>query len=88
MLDLFGLGNIGTTIALVLGALAALWGAIWKAKRDGAKDANAKRDAQNAAEYIAERKRQDEIDVGNDASDADRIGMLEAIRDRKRTGKN
>jgi hypothetical protein len=88
MIDLFGLGNIGTTIALVLGALAALWGAIWKAKRDGAKDATAKRDAQNAAEYIAERKRQDEIDVGHGASDLERIGMLEAIRDRPRTGKD
>jgi hypothetical protein len=84
MLDLFGLGNIGTTIALVLGALAALGGALWRAGKQGEQKAKGKADA----DYISERKRQDEIDVGNDASDADRIRMLEAIRDRKRAGKN
>jgi hypothetical protein len=74
--------------AAITGLFVMAWIALWRAKRQGAADATAKRDAQNAAEYIAERKRQDEIDVGHGASDDQRIRMLEAIRDRKRTGKD
>ena len=88
MLDLFGLGQIGTAIVAVLGAFGAIWAALWGARRSGANSANAKRDAESARDYIAERKRQDEIDVGHGASDAERIRMLEAIRDRRGASKD
>jgi hypothetical protein len=74
--------------AAIVGFFVMAWVALWRAKQQGAADATAKRDAQNAAEYIAERKRQDEIDVGHGATDAERIEMLESIRDRPRTGKD
>ena len=68
-----------------IGAIVAAIGAAWLfGRRSGA----AKRDAKHGADYIAERKRQDEMDVGHGASDADRIRMLEHIRDRNGKRKN
>jgi hypothetical protein len=86
MFDLL-LGPLGGVLAAAMGFLG-LWVKSRLDQAQGAADATAKRDAQSAAEYIAERKRQDEVDVGHGATDAERIGLLEAIRDRKRTGKD
>ena len=69
------------TIGAVIAAIAAAW---FFGRRAGA----AKRDAKHGEDYIAERKRQDEMDVGHGASDADRIRMLEHIRDRNGKRKN
>jgi hypothetical protein len=80
--------DIVTHIALVIGALltagGALFAALRKAKRDGAQQ---ERDKANA-DYVTETKRQAGLDVGHGATDLERIGLLEAIRDRKRTGKD
>ena len=68
-----------------IGAVIVAIGAAWFfGRRSGA----SKRDAKHGADYIAERKRQDEMDVGHGASDAERIRMLERVRDRSGSGKN
>lgn len=77
------------TIAGLIGVgLFAAIGAHWTGKRKGAADANARRDAQNAAQYIEERKRQDEMDIGLGATDPERISRLHEIANRGSAGKN
>jgi len=63
------------TIAAILTGLGAV--ALWAFRRGAAS-----KDAKHGKDYIAERKRQDDLDVGHGASDAERIRMLERIRDR------
>ena len=69
------------SIAAILTGLGAV--ALWAFRRGAAK-----RDAEHGADYIAERKRQDEMDVGLGATDDERIRMLERVRDRSGSGKN
>ena len=75
-----------------LGGVAAGVGAVVVAlvlgRWQGGRDATAKRDAQDGKDYIKERRRQDEIDVGHGASDAERIKRLHEIANRRGAGKN
>lgn len=68
-------------IAAVVAAIGAAW---FFGRRSGA----AKRDAEHGSDYIAERKRQDGLDVGHGASDAERIRMLNDIANRNSKRKN
>ena len=72
----------------ILGGVVALVVALVFGRYTGSRDADRKRDAQDARDYIAERKRQDEIDVGHGATDADRIKRLHEIANRNGAGKN
>jgi len=63
------------TIAAILTGLGAV--ALWAFRRGAAS-----KDAKHGADYIAERKRQDEMDVGHGASDAERIRRLHDIANR------
>ena len=63
------------TIGAIIVAIGAAW---FFGRRSGA----SKRDAKHGADYIAERKRQDEMDVGHGASDAERIKRLHDIANR------
>ena len=68
-----------------IGAVIAAIGAAWVlGRRSGA----AKKDAGHGADYIAERKRQDGLDVGHGASDAERIKRLHDIANRNGAGKD
>ena len=68
-----------------IGAIVAAIGAAWIfGRRSGA----AKRDAEHGEDYIEERKRQDEMDVGHGASDAERIKRLHDIANRNSKRKN
>ena len=69
------------TIAAIIAALGAV--ALWAFRRGGAA-----KDRKHGKDYIAERKRQDSLDVGHGASDAERIKLLRAIADRDRSRKN
>ena len=86
MLDLFGLGQIGTTLTFIAAGIGAVWGAIWKAKRDGAREATAKRTAQDAKEYQDERKKIDAEIGAVGSTDADRIAVLRGIAKRRGAG--
>ena len=72
----------------VLGGLGALIAALAYGRWQGGKQAQAKRDAQDGKDYIAERRRQDEMDVGHGATDAKRIKWLRDIADRNGAGKD
>ena len=62
-----------------IGAIIVAIGAAWVfGRRSGA----SKRDASHGADYIAERKRQDEMDVGHGATDDERIRRLHDIANR------
>ena len=68
-----------------IGAVIVAIGAAWfLGRRSGA----AKRDAEHGADYIAERNRQDGLDVGHGASDAERIKRLHDIANRNGKRKN
>ena len=68
-----------------IGALIFAIGAAWVfGRRSGA----SKKDAEHGADYIAERKRQDGLDVGHGASDAERIKRLHDIANRNGAGKD
>ena len=69
------------TIAAIVAAIGAAW---FFGRRSGA----AKRDAEHGKDYIDERKRQDGLDVGHGASDAERIKRLHDIADRNRGGED
>ena len=69
------------TIAAILTGLGAV--ALWAFRRGASK-----RDAEHGADYIAERKRQDEMDVGHGDSDAERIKRLHDIANRNRKRKD
>ena len=68
-------------IAAVVAAIGAAW---FFGRRSGA----AKRDAKHGEDYIAERKRQDRLDLGHGATDAERIKRLRDIANRNGAGKN
>ena len=63
------------TLTAILAALGAVYG-------KGRSDARKTRAAADADDYISERKRQDELDVGHGASDAERIKRLHDIANR------
>ena len=68
-----------------IGALIFAIGAAWVlGRRSGA----AKKDAEHGSDYIAERNRQDDLDVGHGASDAERVRMLNDIANRNGSRKN
>ena len=68
-----------------IGAVIVAIGAAWfLGRRSGA----AKRDAEHGKDYIAERKRQDGLDVGHGATDGERIKRLRDIADRNRKRKD
>ena len=68
-----------------IGAIIVAIGAAWVfGRRSGA----AKKDAEHGADYIAERTRQDGLDVGHGASDAERIKRLHDIANRNRKRKD
>ena len=69
------------TIGAVIAAIGAAW---FFGRRAGA----AKRDAEHGKDYIDERKRQDGLDVGHGASDAERIKRLHDIANRNRKRKD
>ena len=73
MLDL--LSPLGGIIA----GIAAFLAALWFNRQKGRQEAKAERAAQDSAAYAAERKRQDEMDIGIGASDAERIERLRRI---------
>ena len=62
-------------IGAIIAAVVAAW---FFGRRSGA----AKRDAKHGKDYIAERKRQDEMDVGHGATDNERIKRLHDIANR------
>ena len=66
MIDIFGLGQIGTAIVAVLGAFGAIWAALWGARRSGKKDQQAK-DARDALDRI--KKGTDAIGRGGDPAE-------------------
>jgi len=69
------------TIAAIVAAIGAAW---FLGRRSGA----AKRDAEHGEDYIEERNRQDGLDVGHGASDAERIKRLHDIANRNSKRKN
>ncbi len=69
------------TIAAILTGLGAV--ALWAFRRGAAS-----KDAKHGKDYIAERKRQDEMDVGHGASDSERIKRLHDISNRNRKRKD
>ena len=76
------IGALIGPIGGILAGLGALIAALALGRYTGGRDARAKRDVQDGKDYIAERRRQDELDVGHGATDADRIKRLRAIADR------
>ena len=69
-------------IVVVLSALTALLAVLGAVYGKGRSDARKARAADDADDYISERKRQDEMDVGHGASDAERIKRLHDIANR------
>lgn len=70
MLNLFGLGQIGTAITAIIGFVGLAWIALFRAKRQGAKDATAKRDAQDMENAYDRERTRDEIDRNTAGADA------------------
>lgn len=64
--------------------IAAVVAAFFLGRRQGSKT----KDAEHGKEYIQERKRQDGLDVGHGASDAERIKRLHEIVNRNGKRKN
>ena len=82
------IGALWGPLGGVLGGLGALVVALVLGRWQGSRGAQAKRDAQDGKDYIAERRRQDEMDVGHGATDDERLRMLKRIRDRNGAGKD
>ena len=78
------IGPIGGIVA----GIGAIIAALFLGRHTGSRDAKARRESQDGKDYIAERRRQDEMDVGYGATDADRIKRLRAIADRDSKRKN
>ena len=72
----------------VLTALTALLAVLGAVYGKGRSDARKTRAADDAKDYINERKRQDDLDVGHGASDAERIRLLKDIANRSGKRKN
>lgn len=86
MLELLGVNQLAAILTAIAGGIIAVWGMAIKAGRDGKKKANEERNAADARAYIEERRRQDRLDLGVGASDAERIRMLHDIADRGGAG--
>ena len=70
-----------TALTAILAVLGAVYG-------KGRSDARKTRAADDDREYRNERKRQDDLDVGHGATDAERIRLLKAIANRNRSRKD
>ena len=75
-------------IVAALTALTALLAVLGAVYGKGRSDARKTRAADDAEDYINERKRQDDLDVGHGATDAERIRLLKDIANRKSSRKN
>jgi len=82
------IGALWGPLGGILGGVGALVAALVLGRWQGSRDADRKRDAQDARDYIKERGRQDEMDVGHGASDAERIKRLHDIADRNGGGED
>jgi hypothetical protein len=72
----------------VLSALTAILAVLGAVYGKGRSDARKTRAADDAEDYINERKRQDDLDVGHGATDLERIRLLKAIANRNSKRKN
>ena len=70
-----------TALTAILAVLGAVYG-------KGRRDTNVRRDIQGLEDYRNERKRQDDLDVGHAATDAERIRLLKTIANRNSKRKN
>ena len=70
-----------TALTAILAVLGAVYG-------KGRRDTNVRRDIQGLEDYRNERKRQDGLDVGHGATDAERIRLLKTIANRNSKRKN
>ena len=77
-----------TRIVAVLTALTALLAVLGAVYGKGRSDARKTRAADDDREYRNERKRQDDLDVGHGATDAERIRLLKTIANRNSKRKN
>jgi lactate dehydrogenase-like 2-hydroxyacid dehydrogenase len=68
MLDLLGLGEIGTTVAMVLAAFGAIWAALWRAGKQGEQKAKDKANADTL-----ERIQRGNDAINRNADPADRL---------------
>ena len=75
-------------IVAALTALTALLAVLGAVYGKGRSDARKTRSADDADDYISERKRQDELDVGHGATDNERIKHLQSIANRNSSRKN
>ena len=75
-------------IVAVLTALTAILAVLGAVYGKGRSDARKTRAADDAEDYINERKRQDDLDVGHGATDAERIRLLKTIANRNSKRKN
>jgi hypothetical protein len=72
----------------VLSALTAILAVLGAVYGKGRSDARKTRAADDAEDYINERKRQDDLDVGHGATDLERIRLLKTIANRNSKRKN
>ena len=82
------IGAISGPLGGILAGAGALVVALVLGRWQGSRHAQAKRDAQDGKDYIAERRRQDGKDVGHGATDAERIKRLRDIANRNSKRKN
>ena len=82
------IGALWGPLGGILGGVGAVVAALVLGRWQGGKQARAKRDAQDGKDYIAERRRQDELDVGHGATDDERIKHLQSIANRNSKRKN
>ena len=77
-----------TRIVAALTALTALLAVLGAVYGKGRADQRKTRAADDAEDYINERKRQDDLDVGHGATDLERIRLLKTISNRNSKRKN
>ena len=70
-------------LALILGGLGATVVAVWAAWQRGKSAGRNEEAHRKVSDYLKERKRIDETDLGLGATDADRIGRLRGIAKRR-----
>ena len=76
-------------VALILGGIGATVVAVWAAWQRGRATGKKEEAHRKVTDYLRERKRIDETDLGLGATDADRIGRLRDIAKRRGgTGKD
>lgn len=83
MLDAF-LGPWGGILAGIVSVVAALILGRWQGRAGERK----RRDGQDAEAYRDTRKEIDNADIGTGATDAERVRMLDAISNRRGSGKD